>query len=609
MQCSETMTDFPKAGRHKLNRRKLLKYGSGALVSGLTIREMSTGAKAAQSASVDLASSEHPVAHNASGYLYGLSTDGTEPSDIWLDPVDSGLHVGGGAQLDGGAWALGGIDGYYTRWNMVSQQYDRMTSVSNDAEYVIRMSDLWGGDGVTLADSDPYPGDDGDWSSFNSFVDQVVSDVSAKGMDRSRIQYEIWNEPDYDLFWPRSTAQYDEMWQRAVQQIRNQDPNARIVGPGYTHYVSDWIAGWLDMTIDSGTEPDILNWHDLQTGDDAVSAAADARNLLSQRELSNVKLEINEYVPSNEENPGYNAWDLARVEKSDVDYAALANWSYCCNTGALCATLTQDGTQPNGRWWLYNRYGQTRGDVVTSGSSANIDSAANINPEGTQSRIVVGNSGFTGTFSFTLQNVDQINSSRIRVKVERIPDREPLPAPVIDQDYTVDISEGNHTVLLNWSVDTDAFVITVTEATPAIANGTYHIEAVHSGKYMEVAGAGTQNGDNVQQYSDTSCTCQQWNVENIQDSVYRIENVNSGKVLDVDGGSTRNDTNVFQWTDLGADNQRFYVEETRSGVYRIEAVHSGKEVDVEGAGTADGTNVHQWVDRSGDNQRWRFVPV
>lgn len=593
----------------KLNRRELLKYGIGATTSGLVITQLSTEARAAQSASVDLGSAEHGTTHNASGFLYGLSEDGSAPSDIWLEPVDSGLHVGGGAQLSGGGWALGGDSGYNIRWDMVSQQYDRIVSVSDDAEYVIRMSDLWGGDGVTLADSDPYPGDNGDWSNYESFVDQVVSDVNAKGMDRSRIQYEIWNEPDLDLFWPRSTAQYDEMWQRGVQRIRFQDPNARIVGPGYTHYESSSINGWLDMTIESGTEPDILNWHDLQTGDDAVTAAADARTLLSEKGLTDVALEINEYVPSDKENPGYNAWDLARIEKSNVDYAALANWTYCCDTEALCATLTQDGTQPTGRWWLYNRYGQTRGDVVTSTSSSNIDSTANVNPESTQSRIIVGNNGYTGAVSLTLQNVDQISSTRIRVKVEHVPNQEPLAAPLVDQDYYTDISGGNHTVSLNWSTDTDAYIITVTPATAAISDGIYRIESVNSGKVLEVSEQLAEDGANVQQYSYWGGENQHWNVEGVGDSIYRIQNVNSGKVLDVEGESTANEANVFQWSDLGADNQRWYVEETQSGVYRIEAVHSGKELEVVGASTADGANVDQWVDRSEDQQRWRFVSV
>ncbi len=70
------------------------------------------------------------------------------------------------------------------------------------------------------------------------------------------------------------------------------------------------------MTIESGTEPDILNWHDLQTGDDAVTAAP--RSLLSEKGLTDVAFEINEYVPSNKENPGCNTWDLARIEKSNV---------------------------------------------------------------------------------------------------------------------------------------------------------------------------------------------------------------------------------------------------------------------------------------------------
>ncbi|MFB6307992.1 MAG: RICIN domain-containing protein [Haloarculaceae archaeon] len=600
------MSEHYETGSGGINRRELLKYGGGALASGFVLSEVSDEAQASHGPSADLAAPVHPANHDASGLLYGLSNDGSAPGDVWLESFDHGLQVGGGARIGDGGYGTG--TDYAARWDQVEQQYQRVTNPPHNAEYCIRMSDLWGAD-ATQADSDPHPGDNGDWSTYYDFLDQVMADIDAAGMARDEIQYEIWNEPDLDLFWPRPRSQYWEMWQRGVNYIRDNHPNARIVGPGHTHYDRTLMSEWLDMTVDTGTEPDILNWHDLQTGDDAVNAANEIRDLLSQRGLGGIPLEINEYVPDGLENPGYTAWDLARVEKSDVDYAALANWQYCCSTPALCATLEEDGSDPNGRWWLYNRYGRSRGDVVASTTDGSIDSAANVNPEGTQSRVIVGNNGYSGTVEFTLHNVDQIDPDRVRIKVERMPDQEPLGAPIVDQDYSVAPSGSDTTVTLDWSTETDAFVITVTPATPSLSDGTYYVEAAHSGKYLEVANAGTQNGDNVRQYADTGCSCQQWNVTNVGDSIYRFENVNSGKVMDVEGVSTDNGANVFQWDDVGGDNQRFYVEETRSGVYRIEAAHSGKVVDVEGASTSDGANVHQWPDRSEDQQRWRFIPV
>ncbi|AWB26668.1 hypothetical protein HARCEL1_02540 [Halococcoides cellulosivorans] len=579
-------------------------------MAGLTGTGLS-GTAAGQSAqpTVDLATPVHPARHEASGLLYGLSADGSEPSSAWLEPIDHGLQVGGGARIASGGWGTAGESGYAARWDSIVQQYERVTSGGSDAEYCIRMSDLWGAD-ATQADTDPHPGDDGDWSSYYDFLDRIMDDVEAAGMARDEIQYEIWNEPNIDIFWPRSRSQYHEMWQHGVEHIRSRQPDARIVGPGHTHFSRNLMGQFLDMTVETGSVPDILNWHVLQANNDAVETASAVRDLLAERGLEHLDLEVNEYVPSDRQSPGYTAWDLARVEKSDIEYAALGNWSYCCATSALCATLTEDGAAPTGRWWLYARYGQTRGEVVRTEATDSIDSAANCNPEETQSRIVVGNHGVSGQVDLRIQNPDRISDSRVRVKVERLPDQDggALPAPLVAQDYVTDAG-SNHMVGIDWSTPTDAYVVTVTPATPAVPEGIYRIEAAHSGHVLGVADGATDDGAAVTQQADADARHQRWSLDHLGDGVYRIENVATGKVLDVADSGTENGATVHQWTDLGADNQRWHVEQTRSDVYRIEAVHSGKVLDVDGGSSEAGATVHQWVDRSGDNQRWRFVAV
>ncbi|WFB05764.1 RICIN domain-containing protein [Streptomyces sp. LX-29] len=101
------------------------------------------------------------------------------------------------------------------------------------------------------------------------------------------------------------------------------------------------------------------------------------------------------------------------------------------------------------------------------------------------------------------------------------------------------------------------------------SGGTYRIVAAHSGKCLDVAGAGTANGTNVFQWdclSDTQRN-QRWYLtdEAWQNGryTYNIVAAHSGKCLDVAGAGTANGTNVFQWDCLGLNqlNQRwgFYV--------------------------------------------------
>lgn len=142
-----------------------------------------------------------------------------------------------------------------------------------------------------------------------------------------------------------------------------------------------------------------------------------------------------------------------------------------------------------------------------------------------------------------------------------------------------------------------------------ISNGTYRITNVNSGKLLEVANGSTEEGANVQQWSDTGCSCQQWHVYEESDGVYVLENVNSGHLLDVEAGGTDNGDTLIQWSDNGGDNQRFFIEDLGGGEYRLENVNSGLVVDVYGGRTDDGTDVIQWEWTGGDNQRWTFEPV
>lgn len=72
---------------------------------------------------------------------------------------------------------------------------------------------MWGADG-SESSSDPFPGDNGDWSSYDSYLAQVITDLKANNMLQGLV-IDIWNEPDGTYFWKRSQSQYLEMWGRA----------------------------------------------------------------------------------------------------------------------------------------------------------------------------------------------------------------------------------------------------------------------------------------------------------------------------------------------------------------------------------------------------------
>jgi hypothetical protein len=79
-------------------------------------------------------------------------------------------------------------------------------------------SDLWGADG-TQNSSAPYPGDNGDWTSWDDYLTQWILDMNANHATAG-LSIDIWNEPDLTFFWNAPQAQYIQMWGRTWHRLR-----------------------------------------------------------------------------------------------------------------------------------------------------------------------------------------------------------------------------------------------------------------------------------------------------------------------------------------------------------------------------------------------------
>lgn len=89
--------------------------------------------------------------------------------------------------------------------------------------FIFLIHDLWGADG-TQNSSAPYPGDNGNWASWDSYLTQVFADINAHSM-ATNLVIDIWNEPDLGtVFWGRTQEQYLEMWGRTYYKIRYRNP-------------------------------------------------------------------------------------------------------------------------------------------------------------------------------------------------------------------------------------------------------------------------------------------------------------------------------------------------------------------------------------------------
>lgn len=120
------------------------------------------------------------------------------------------------------------------------------------------------------------------------------------------------------------------------------------------------------------------------------------------------------------------------------------------------------------------------------------------------------------------------------------------------------------------------------------------IDAVHSGKSLDVKDWSTAPGGLVQQWGYGNQDNQKWRLNPRPDGQYEIRNIHSKLCLDVQGDSRANGALVHQWTCHNGPNQSFLLEPQGPGKYRIRVVSSNKCLDIRGVSTANGALLQQW---------------
>ena len=424
-----------------------------------------------QSITVDESSTTGTATGVGSGFLYGLNQDGSGPSDSLLAPLHPTSGRGGGARLPGGGWIGDGMtagNGYQVRISSAIGQARRLTTGAYHASYDLLVSDLFGAD-TTQPSSTVYPCTNGNCANWISFVDRVVADVKAAGLT---VNFDIWNEPDGGAFWApgMNTTQYYAMWDSAVNEIRRLDPAATIVGPSLSGWEQSPLGTFLDHVKSANTIPNILNWH---FSGNPIADARTANSMLASRGITGVRLSINEYIFANNQNAGYQAWYLGQLAKSGISNGDHAIWTNCCVAGTLDSTLVPDSggnPQPTGQWWVYRDYAQITGQLVAvNNNGGSTDAVASADQSAGRAAVLLGDSaGNTGTVNLTVNGLPSrpwlAGPSGIDVTVQRIPDQNPLAAPITITSEVVAANSSSVSIPINWQATNDAYFVTLTPA-------------------------------------------------------------------------------------------------------------------------------------------------
>jgi hypothetical protein len=426
-----------------------------------------TAGSAVESVSIDLSVDEGVPTYGASGFIYGISEDVTTPAASYQSEINTRLMRAGGSQIGcpNGGW----INGQFTpRWDFIQKYYARAKSVGSN--YVLLMAGLWGADGPCTVPS--YPGDNGNWTLYTEYLNQVIAAAQAAGMaGQSDFQWEIWNEPNGGYFWKGSETQFLEMWKLGYQTIRAAIPNAIIVGPSSAGGPGGtWWTTYLSYIKANDVIPNYLSWHD-EPGD-PVGDANTMRSLMSSAGISGPAFQVNEYGgEGNDQEPGPSAWYLGRFERAGVALAARGNWGGGTGSGGLYDTmadlLTPGADQSEGQWWVYERYAQETGQLSELTPSTHIDGTVALDSSAKKSVAVIGNEngGPTGNINVTYVNIPSwlVSNGATNVLVERMPKTDAyVSAPTVVSNSAITVSGNSITVTIDWTNALDAYAITLT---------------------------------------------------------------------------------------------------------------------------------------------------
>jgi hypothetical protein len=377
------------------------------------------------SVSIDFAAGQQPVTHCASGILLALSE--TQPPDQYVKPLRLTMFR---------AWDI-------PKHPLTAELYRRVRDLGVKHLQVI-LYNSW-----ISRYHDEWPGDGGDWTKFQQFIDTFYQESHGRYDD---FEWDIWNEPNSPNYLPRNQALFFELWRHAVSEIRSIDPKAVIVGPSITLFSLDYLKQFLLFAQKNNVLPDVLSWHELSSRDGRPIPhnVATIRAYMKQQGIPINRISINEIVPIWDMcSPGVMVSYFSALEQAGVESAAKSCWAD--NNGSvhdengfppfLDGLLTIDTQMPRPGWWTYKGYADLTGNYIPLqiDPKSRVDGFAGNDATLRRATILLGSceDKITSEVHLKLLNLDQVGTAAhgwdVRATVQLIPfrDHDALPAPQI----------------------------------------------------------------------------------------------------------------------------------------------------------------------------------
>lgn len=193
----------------------------------------------------------------------------------------------------------------------------------------------------------------------------------------------------------------------------------------------------------------------------------------------------------------------------------------------------------------------------------------------------------------------------------------------LNHDYVLDVTNGsakNGTKLQLYALNgTAAQKFRLTRSMPSgtvcaktVSPGLYTIStSMKSNMVLDVSGASTSNGANVQLYAANQTAAQRFRLSyDSKTGYYTIVNDNSGKAVDVKSASAKNGTNVQQYSSNGTLAQKWIIAKEADGTYRLSsALNASYVLDVSAGKTTNGANIQIYTTNKTAAQKFKFSKV
>lgn len=266
---------------------------------------------------------------------------------------------------------------------------------------------------VDMADSfDGFPYYWTNWNDWYDRIDKMIAAARSAGVTNID-SWEPWNEPDWT--WPSASGvSFNEGWVRTYRRIRQNDPNASIMGPSYSYWDINRMRSFLTNAKATNTVPDVVSWHELSGWRQVTGNVQAYRNLERELGISPRPISINEYASTGEiDVPSSANHYVAQFERAGVRDAQRAFWY---EAGTLNGLLHNG--QPTASYWMYKWYGDQTGNIVKVTPTTNNDGVAAYDAGARRFSIVFG--GESGNNTIRVDGIGGLGSS-VTATLEYVP--------------------------------------------------------------------------------------------------------------------------------------------------------------------------------------------